>query len=320
MSATERLAAAAAPAPRRSAARRALDVAGLLLAGGLAYWAFARADPDALAAAFREGDRTWIAAALGVLALGHGARVYRWSALCGRAGVSGWAAAVAGPPGLLANTLLPFRLGEGVRLALQRRLDGGARLGALAGLTLVERCGDLFGILALVAAGAAAGGRYVPAVLLVGGTAIGFAVLQGAARFAARRKFGSAGALVARVAALLLAQGPAMLAHVGAVSLAAWAGDAVAVALLARAFGAQVPAGIATSAAGWTALGVALPTAPAGLGTHQAIMAWALGGAAPLEAAIAVSIAMLGLISIAQLALSLVALAALAARPAVRAP
>ncbi len=304
---------------RRSPLRTALDAAGLLLAAVLAWWAWTRADPHALAAAFRGGERTWLAVAAATLLTGHALRVLRWSSLCAGAGSAPGAALVAGPVGLLAVTLLPFRLGEGVRLALQRRLDAGAGLPRLVGLTLIERAGDLLGILLLVALGAAAAGSYLPAAGLACGVAVGAAVVRGAERLGAlqlegRLRLQKLAALVLRLARTVLAQRPAALARVALLSVVAWFGDAVAIFALARAFGAAVEPGAAAAAAGWVALGVALPTAPAGLGTHQAVMAWALGGAVSFEAALAISLAMLALIVFAQALLTAAALASLLLR------
>lgn len=299
--------------------RRLADLAGLCIAAGLAWWAYQRVDLQALGEHLREGDRPWIAAAFGVLLFCHALRVHRWSALCASAGVGRFGAAVAAPIGLLAITLLPFRLGEGVRLALQRRIDPDSRLGALAGLTLVERAGDLLGILALVAIGAAAAGSLLPAAGLASGTVAVAVLARPIARVTGRYAARGPLAPAMRLANLLVERRSA-LPQVGAISVLAWFGDAVAVACLARAFGSAVSLGASSSAAGWVALGVALPTAPAGLGTHQAIMGWALQDAAPLDLAVAVSLAMTGLVVVAQAGLSLVALGASITRASYRRP
>ena len=126
-------------------------VLGTVAAVGAFVWAFAGVDLAALGLALRSAQPAWLLCAVLSVAVSVGCVVARWWLLLNRpdsaiAGRSTWAVLVSSTlAAQMANIVMPFRLGDGVRLvaASQTLGLGPARAASSA---VLERVGDVMAL------------------------------------------------------------------------------------------------------------------------------------------------------------------------------
>jgi uncharacterized membrane protein YbhN (UPF0104 family) len=278
------------PATLNRWARRGLGV--LVLVGALVYLARV-ADGATLAAVVRAvlADPLGLAAALAAYAAAFGLRTWAWRAVLPRltAGQS-WAALHVS---VLGNHVLPFRLGEALRVtSVLRRTDLPAQEVVTTAVTL--RLGDLVAVL-----------------LLAGVTAPGLL-------------FGLPGSWIALAAVVLLAAAALWwlrrLAHRGAAvrlpgpgvalsSVAAWVLESAVVWEVARTAGVAISPGEAVAVTAATIAAQAVAVTPGGFGSYEAAATAMLGAlGVPPAQAFAVALATHAVKTIYSLAVGSVAL------------
>jgi uncharacterized membrane protein YbhN (UPF0104 family) len=222
----------------------------------------------------------WLGAAVLALAAGYAARIVRWRELLRPARADIAAADCAGPllAGFALNNLLPLRAGDMARAFAFRdrlRIAGPEVLGSL----VAERVLDLGALVAFFAAGLGAlGTTHVPGMLL--GIAVGAGVGCGLVFVAAivtpgtawerlRGRRGAAGTLGRVLGALEILRVPRRLARLLALTLGAWACEAVMFLAVARSLALDLPTAAAPAILGAANLVTMIPGTPGHLGTFD---------------------------------------------------
>ncbi|MFL5272105.1 MAG: lysylphosphatidylglycerol synthase transmembrane domain-containing protein [Anaeromyxobacteraceae bacterium] len=272
--------------------KRAVQLAAGISVSVLALWLTVRGkDLGAIWAAARAADYRWLLPYFAVALACYALRIVRWGVLLEpMARVRPARLVAASAVGLMALIVLPFRLGELARpcLVAEGRLRASAALSSI----VVEHIVDALSVgLVLVAAllllpdGTPGVGllRFSAWVVLAG-----FSALAAVLAFAWRSRataVSSLTQLLAPVAPGLAERGAAML---GAfleglrlvssgrrtllllLTVAYWATNAWAIALLARGFGFALTPAAAITVVGAIVLGIMIPSGPGMLGTYQA--------------------------------------------------
>jgi len=280
--------------------RKGLSVAaGTAVGLGFLWLALRGIDVAAVRAVMAQASPLWLAAAVAALAAGYAARILRWRELLRSSRPDVTAAACAGPllAGFALNNLLPLRVGDFARaFAFRERLGvpGPEVLGSL----VAERLLDLGSLVASVAVGMAALGEHrVPpaAVWAAEGAgllcAVVFAALLSTPSRVWDRFRGRSGVLgiAGRIlGALEILRAPRRLLRLIALSLTAWACEAVMFMAVARALGLGLPLAAAPAILGAATLSTMIPGTPGYVGTfdffaRQAVVALGV----PVDAAIA---------------------------------
>ena len=206
---------------------------------------------------------------------------------------------------MLAQNVLPARLGDAVRVVALTRADDVSMAGAIAGVVLERAC-DLVALLVVVCAPGLWIGRQDPAighalrlVLAIGGglaivLAIALLILhrEGLVRLA-RRLRPSLGRVVASFATgigVLAERGRRRPAIVASLAVPLWMAAAFACSLQAFGLGG-LPTGASLLLVAAVLLAAALPSAPASIGVYDAAVIWLLRAlGAPLASAAALAL------------------------------
>jgi uncharacterized protein (TIRG00374 family) len=306
------------PEPRARTASRSRRLLGLaigLVLAGILLW---RIDLGQVRAAIA-GVAVW-PVALGILCkiVALGLKIVRWRLTLG--------AALRATPrkltsatllGYFVNAILPAKLGDLARIRLAARTNQASFAQVLGSLTL-ERSFDGFAVLALLAGAVAT--LALPSWARVGshvGVALALVLLVALVALARRRTgFDRPGwrwfparfrVVFERFASGLAAlQSPVLMLAATLLTLLAWACEVLGVYLVLSGFQLQLSWTVALTLTTVVSLGLAAPSAPAGLGVHQALyLACLLPYHVPSSVAVAASVLQVGLM--------LVVLAALAA-------
>ncbi|MBN1311223.1 MAG: flippase-like domain-containing protein [Anaerolineae bacterium] len=260
---------------------------GLLISAVALYLAFRNANPAEMVDAFSELRYQYVILSLVVVIISDVMRGMRWSILMqGRISMLDgfWLFNV----GYLFNNVLPARLGEFARAILGGHRQDVTFTSALSSI-VVERLFDLISVVILLCIGLVA--LPLPDWATTGGMTVGGGALVGVVVLALAARY-SEPALKVGVWMLALLPGVSReRAHaflspfvegLGAVSdlrsfaagfgmsLACWAVSGLSAWLLMLAFWQDVPIPVAAFVLGTTGLGVAIPAAPASVGTFQA--------------------------------------------------
>jgi len=260
---------------------------GLLISAVALYLAFRNANLAEMAGAFSALRYEYVILSLIVVIISDVMRGVRWSMLMqGRISLTDgfWLFNV----GYLFNNVLPARLGEFARAILGGRRQGVTFTSALSSI-VVERLFDLISVVGLLCIGLVA--LPLPDWAATSGMTVGGGALVGVIVLALSARY-SEPALRVGVWTLALLPGISReRAHaflspfvegLGAVSdlrnfaigfgmsLACWAVSGLSAWLLMLAFWPEVPIPVAAFVLGATGLGVAIPAAPASVGTFQA--------------------------------------------------
>ena len=265
------------PAALRLAAGIAISVVFLALT-------LARVDLAAVGEALRQVVPAGVAVAFGVVLVDLAIRALRWKLLLEGVGGTGRAPGIVTAAaylsiGYLANSLLPARLGDVARAYLAGSAFGVSRAATL-GTILVERVADGATMLALallssllVASVLEVRNLAAYAAVLAAAGAIGLAVLWRAlsrGRLARSRYPGMVRGAAGRVAAgLAVIRTPAGAIRIAAITLAAAATAAAVGWVVAGAAGIPLTPIQAVLFSSGIALSLAIPAAPASLGTYE---------------------------------------------------
>lgn len=231
------------------------------------------------------GREAWayIAAAIGVYLFSFLIRGLRWRVLLAEVGVK--------PPlrdatglltvGYAANTLLPARAGDAVRVFLMaQRTEAGPSL--MVSTLIAERLldvvvlGSTFVITSLIfAGGLPTGGKAIVALVLLGGALVTLLVI----RWAVRGNHVPPGVQgILRDASLAVRQlrGSRHLAQVSALTIAAWSCEAVVYLLCSKAVGIHLNLGSAAYVLSTAAMFTMIPSGPGFAGTMDSALVFSL--------------------------------------------
>jgi len=274
--------------------RRWLRVAASVAISGVMLWlAFRTVDPDQLLRLLESASGGWIATAMLLYWFELVVRVQRWRVILGPVKSLSFAAvANALIVGYAANNIIPARLGELVRADYIGRRYGLSRFSA-ASTIVIERVFDLAAVTVCAALGAALLLRSrasLPLPLLSGivavTTVVGLAFLvmyaanPGAVATLARRFPRLATPLRSTAEGLKCLRTPRLLASVVLLSLLAWFFNGAAMAAVLQAVGVEPDLTLLLLVIGASGVAVAVPSAPAGLGTLQFAFVSVVGGVA----------------------------------------
>jgi uncharacterized protein (TIRG00374 family) len=245
-------------------------------------------------------DPRWLILPVFVVMVQLGIRSVRWAGLLSAVGPRPVRARQAVGPlaaGYLANTVLPARLGEVVRIVLiSRRADVPATPATAS--VVVERGVDLIALVTLATAASGLSGAtgwlpFAGILVILGVTS---ALLPLASRIADRlpaRLPDRPRDILERLLRAFAAARPTVVARTWVLSLLAWGCDALVIWLCGEALGTPLSPGTAILIAAGAAVGAALPAAAGYLGTYE-LGAMTMAAFAGVPADEALQIALLG--------------------------
>jgi glycosyltransferase 2 family protein len=270
---------APAPRPRANARTAVLVVVGVALSVAAAWVAIQGVDLAATAAIVGGADLAWLLGVVGIIGSQVLIRSIRWRMILPVQPGHTIAVRRIVPVylvGYLANTVLPARLGEGVRAVLLARREG-LPMPDTIGSVVLERLLDILTVAILGATAALAlGAKGQTLIVALVGLAVAGAALVAvaiAARFLRRSHWGRLDRARAIVGGLLSGASPAgrapVIARAIVLTVITWLLDAGIYWLVARSLGLDLTPVAAMIISTVAVLSTAIPAAPGYVGTFE---------------------------------------------------
>lgn len=272
--------------------RRALAALGLVISALLLAWVIHRIEPARVLAAVRGASLGWIAVAVTLKLTTIAIKALRWRfVLRETLGRPVRAVGRAVYAGYFGNAVLPMKLGEVMKIQLVRRHNEGS-FTEIAATVLLERTLDALVLATMFAPvpllvplppWATSGAATMSLIFAVGATLLWWLSARPAKLpgwlFPGRIGERAQSVLADFARGLKVARRPATLLLCAALTALAWSVEVSGTYCLLAAFVTMKGAGLGAALVLTciVALGVAIPSAPAGVGTHQALYIVLLG-------------------------------------------